>query len=49
MPQALSEAREHIDSIDRTIQDLIAERARWAHKVGPRERPAEGSRGLLPS
>jgi len=30
----LSEAREHIDSIDRNIQSLIGERARWAHQVG---------------
>ena len=43
MPQALSEAREHIDSIDRTIQDLIAERARWAHKVGRAKGPLKAA------
>ena len=30
----LARVRERIDGIDRTIQDLIAERARWAHQVG---------------
>ncbi|MDN5924335.1 MAG: prephenate dehydratase [Xanthomonadales bacterium] len=30
----LDEARERIDSIDRNIQSLIGERARWAHQVG---------------
>ncbi|HEX7338467.1 MAG TPA: prephenate dehydratase [Rhodanobacteraceae bacterium] len=31
---ALLEARARIDGIDRQIQGLIAERARWAHQVG---------------
>jgi chorismate mutase/prephenate dehydratase len=31
---ALAEARGRIDSIDQTIQNLIAERARWAQQVG---------------
>jgi len=43
LPQALAEAREHIDSIDRTIQDLIAERARWAHKVGRAKGPLKAA------
>src|SRR5699024_6095648 len=30
----LGEARERIDAIDRHIQELIGERARWAHQVG---------------
>jgi chorismate mutase / prephenate dehydratase len=34
LPPVLSEVRERIDSIDRSIQELIAERARWAHQVG---------------
>jgi chorismate mutase/prephenate dehydratase len=33
-PLSLSDARQRIDSIDRNIQELIAERAGWAHKVG---------------
>ncbi|MBY4594920.1 prephenate dehydratase [bacterium BD-1] len=33
-PPVLSEVRERIDGIDRQIQALIAERARWAHQVG---------------
>ncbi|MDR2871495.1 MAG: prephenate dehydratase [Xanthomonadaceae bacterium] len=33
-PIALSEVREQIDQIDRQIQALIAERARFAHQVG---------------
>ena len=33
-PMSLTDARERIDTIDRTIQELIAERAGWAHKVG---------------
>jgi chorismate mutase/prephenate dehydratase len=31
---SLAEARERIDAIDRDIQGLIAERARWAQQVG---------------
>src|SRR5690606_14500426 len=31
---ALGEVRSRIDGIDRAIQELIAERARWAHQVG---------------
>ena len=30
----LAEVRARIDTIDRSIQELIAERARWAHQVG---------------
>ena len=30
----LGQVREQIDSIDRRIQELIAERANWAHQVG---------------
>ncbi len=30
----LAEARERIDAIDRSIQELIGERAHWAHQVG---------------
>ncbi|HNR92555.1 MAG TPA: prephenate dehydratase, partial [Dokdonella sp.] len=30
----LAEVRTRIDAIDRNIQELIAERARWAHQVG---------------
>ncbi|HET9031950.1 MAG TPA: prephenate dehydratase [Dokdonella sp.] len=33
-PMDLAEVRERIDGIDRDIQNLIAERARWAHQVG---------------
>lgn len=33
-PKDLAEVRARIDSIDRNIQTLIAERARWAHQVG---------------
>ena len=33
-PADLSSVREQIDSIDREIQGLIAERALWAHQVG---------------
>jgi len=35
----LAEARTRIDGIDRTIQELIAERARWAHQVGKAKGP----------
>jgi chorismate mutase/prephenate dehydratase len=34
MPPALGEARSRIDAIDLHIQELIAERAGWAQKVG---------------
>ena len=37
--QALAEARQRIDSIDQTIQTLIAERARWAQQVGRAKGP----------
>ena len=30
----LGAVREQIDGIDRRIQELIAERAQWAHQVG---------------
>ena len=30
----LAEVRAQIDGIDRRIQELIAERANWAHQVG---------------
>ncbi|HMM67880.1 MAG TPA: prephenate dehydratase [Dokdonella sp.] len=33
-PPDLARVRERIDGIDRAIQELIAERARWAHQVG---------------
>lgn len=33
-PLSLANARSSIDSIDRRIQQLIAERAQWAHQVG---------------
>ena len=36
---ALAEARARIDGIDQTIQDLIAERARWAQQVGKAKGP----------
>jgi len=36
---ALQEARQRIDSIDRSIQQLIAERARWAQQVGKAKGP----------
>jgi chorismate mutase / prephenate dehydratase len=36
---ALAEARARIDGIDQTIQDLIAERARWAQQVGRAKGP----------
>lgn len=40
LPQwTLTEARTRIDSIDRSIQELIAERARWAHQVGKAKGP----------
>ncbi|HEN47318.1 MAG TPA: prephenate dehydratase, partial [Mizugakiibacter sp.] len=32
-PSRLSEVRDRIDTIDRQIQTLIGERARWAQKV----------------
>ena len=33
-PLSLADARASIDAIDRRIQELIAERANWAHQVG---------------
>ena len=33
-PLNLADVRSHIDGIDRQIQELIAERAGWAHQVG---------------
>jgi chorismate mutase/prephenate dehydratase len=33
-PFTLEEARARIDAIDRHIQELVGERARWAHQVG---------------
>ncbi|HBK56713.1 MAG TPA: prephenate dehydratase [Xanthomonadales bacterium] len=35
----LADARAHIDGIDQRIQELIAERARWAHQVGKAKGP----------
>ena len=35
----LADARQRIDSIDRQIQQLIAERAGWAHQVGKAKGP----------
>lgn len=40
---ALSEARERIDGIDRQIQALIAERARWARQVGKAKGPLKAA------
>jgi chorismate mutase/prephenate dehydratase len=39
----LSDARERIDSIDRQIQQLIAERAGWAHQVGKAKGPLKAA------
>ncbi|NII10369.1 prephenate dehydratase [Oleiagrimonas sp. C23AA] len=39
----LAQARERIDAIDRNIQELIAERARWAHKVGEAKGPLKAA------
>jgi chorismate mutase/prephenate dehydratase len=42
-PPVLSEVRERIDGIDRQIQALIAERARWAHQVGKAKGPLKAA------
>lgn len=43
LPPALAQARERIDSIDRGIQDLIVERARWAQQVGRAKGPLKAA------
>ncbi|MGH8121793.1 MAG: chorismate mutase, partial [Rudaea sp.] len=40
---ALAEARRRIDGIDRQIQELIAERAGWAHQVGKAKGPLKAA------
>ncbi len=40
---ALAEARERIDGIDRHIQELIAERAGWAQRVGKAKGPLKAA------
>ncbi len=40
---SLAEARQRIDGIDQAIQDLIAERARWAHQVGRAKGPLKAA------
>ena len=40
---ALAEARQRIDGIDRQIQELIAERAGWAHQVGKAKGPLKAA------
>ena len=42
-PPVLSEVRERIDGIDRQIQALIAERARWAQQVGKAKGPLKAA------
>jgi chorismate mutase/prephenate dehydratase len=42
-PPVLSEVRERIDGIDRQIQGLIAERARWAQQVGKAKGPLKAA------
>ncbi len=42
-PPSLNDARERIDSIDRQIQQLIAERAGWAHQVGKAKGPLKAA------
>lgn len=39
----LSEVRSHIDGIDRSIQNLIAERAQWAQQVGKAKGPLKAA------
>ena len=39
----LAQVRERIDGIDRQIQELIAERARWAHQVGRAKGPLQAA------
>ncbi len=40
---SLADARERIDAIDRDIQSLIGERARWAHQVGRAKGPLKAA------
>lgn len=40
---ALAQARQRIDGIDRQIQELIAERAGWAHQVGKAKGPLKAA------
>ncbi|UXI66632.1 prephenate dehydratase [Tahibacter amnicola] len=42
-PLNLAETRERIDAIDRDIQRLIAERARWAQQVGKAKGPLKAA------
>jgi chorismate mutase/prephenate dehydratase len=42
-PPKLTEVRERIDGIDRQIQGLIAERARWAQQVGKAKGPLKAA------
>jgi chorismate mutase / prephenate dehydratase len=42
-PISLADARTRIDSIDRQIQQLIAERAGWAHQVGKAKGPLKAA------
>lgn len=39
----LAEVRARIDGIDRSIQELIAERAQWAHQVGKAKGPLKAA------
>ena len=39
----LADARSRIDGIDRQIQELIAERAGWAHMVGKAKGPLKAA------
>ena len=43
LPPALAQARERIDSIDQSIQNLIAERAQWARQVGRAKGPLKAA------
>jgi len=42
-PLSLADARSRIDAIDRTIQELIAERAGWARQVGKAKGPLKAA------
>jgi chorismate mutase/prephenate dehydratase len=42
-PLSLADARSRIDSIDRSIQELIAERAGWARQVGKAKGPLKAA------
>ena len=42
-PISLTDARSRIDAIDRTIQELIAERAGWARQVGKAKGPLKAA------